>query len=161
MTGIELRPEWADLWPHTLASPALDGRLTLRLGDLRDARGPVDLVVSNPPFFPRGTGPVAAEGWRAAARTESAATLADVVAVALAAAPDGRVVLVVPVERAAEVRRHASAAGAGVVVDARIGARRAVLALRFGALDVDPVSLLEADPRVVGWYARAQGATAG
>ena len=161
VTGVEVREEWAALWPLTLASPALGGRLTLRRADLRDARGPVDVVVSNPPFFPRGTGPVAEQAWRAAARTESSATLADVVAVALAAAPAGLVVLVVPVERAPEVRRCAGEAGAGVAVDARVGARRAVVALRFGAADADPEVLTESDPRVVGWYARARGTAGG
>ncbi len=78
--GVDVRPEWAELWPRTLAGSAPRGRVELRLADVLDVVAEVDLVVSNPPYFPAGSGPSAPDPWKAAARTEAGATVADFVA---------------------------------------------------------------------------------
>ena len=62
-------------------------RVTLRTGDLREnaalpAAGSMDYVVSNPPYFPAGSGASAAGEARQAAREEVGCTLADVCAAA-------------------------------------------------------------------------------
>lgn len=62
-------------------------RVTLRVGDLRDpsalpAAGSMDYAVSNPPYFPVGSGASAADGARQTAREEVGCTLADVCAAA-------------------------------------------------------------------------------
>ena len=62
-------------------------RVTLRTGDLREnaalpAAGSMDYALSNPPYFPAGSGASAAGEARQAAREEVGCTLADVCAAA-------------------------------------------------------------------------------
>ena len=61
--------------------------MTLRTGDLREnaalpAAGSMDYALSNPPYFPAGSGASAAGEARQAAREEVGCTLADVCAAA-------------------------------------------------------------------------------
>jgi tRNA1Val (adenine37-N6)-methyltransferase len=126
--GVELRAEWEPLWRETLArSDPLP--VELRRGDIRgDLGGPYDLVVANPPFFASDRGPVAPDPWKAAARTESTATLAEFVRAGLAVlAEGGRMALVAPREREDEVVRVAG--GCRLV---RVGARRTLFCLGSG-----------------------------
>lgn len=156
--GIELRPEWAPLWEKTLEQSHFAGELQLIQGDLRSARGPVDLVVSNPPFFARNTGPIALDPWRAAARTESTATLDDVVAVASSVlAPSGLLCLVVPAERAAQVLASADRHALGAVVQVRVGGRRWIAALRADSSHAPLAVCSERSARTERWYALARG----
>lgn len=158
VVGIDLRPEWRPLWAITLAESSFAGALSLNVGDLRDARGPVDLLVSNPPFFAADSGPVAPDPWKAAARTESTATLAEVVAVAARVlGPQGIACLVVPVDRASEVRRAAAQAGLGVQRQVQVGARRWLVALRHGNVDRALERVEDRGERVEAWYRRARG----
>lgn len=116
-TGVDVRPEWAEAWSITLATAPPNLRLVR--ADVRDVNGCYDLVVSNPPFFPAGSGPVVADPFHRAARTEDAARLGDFVAAALRCiGPRGAFAFVLPREREDEVR--------GEVVW-RIGARRSVV----------------------------------
>ncbi|MFT7522051.1 MAG: tRNA1Val (adenine37-N6)-methyltransferase, partial [Kiritimatiellia bacterium] len=79
--GVDVRAEWRPLWRKSLEESAVPGSLELRLQDVRDLHGvEFPMVVSNPPFFPRNTGPVSPDPWKAAARTEGTATLAEFVA---------------------------------------------------------------------------------
>lgn len=77
--GIEIQPEQARLCRENLRENALaDGGIIE--GDLRDFRehfaaGAYDLVVSNPPYFPIGSGRSAPDEGRAAARDERMCTL--------------------------------------------------------------------------------------
>lgn len=125
--GLELRPEWTALWAVTLARSQTPAEVKLALGDVReplDAR--FDLVVSNPPFFPAGTGPVAPDPWKRAARTESTARLADFLRSAEQALTErGRICVIVPREREGEVLRH----GLPVSRWLRVGRRRSLLCL--------------------------------
>lgn len=102
VTGIDLRPEWVPYWAETVARSRF--RADLRVLDVSEVAGRFDLVVSNPPFFPADTGPVAPDPWKAAARTESGATLPDFVDAALRVlGPGGRACFVVPRARQDEV----------------------------------------------------------
>lgn len=77
VTGVELQPEAARLAQENAARSGL--RCTVLEGDLREIRsllpaGSMDGVISNPPYFPVGSGP---GGPRAAARSEQTCTLAQ------------------------------------------------------------------------------------
>lgn len=83
MTGLELLPEAAALARDNMAANGLGGRAEILQGDLREHRslfrpGQFDLVVSNPPFYPLGSGALSPDEGRAAARGEVTATLDDV-----------------------------------------------------------------------------------
>ena len=154
VVGIDVRPEWAPLWQETLAGCRLPVSVELRQADVSepiDAR--FDLVVSNPPYFPAGTGPVAPDPWRRAARTESTATLGTFVARGLAACePGGRFCVVIPREREDDVL---VARGAHRVEHrVRVGRRRTLLCLGPG--ETGPiVEVDEGSARVRGWLALA------
>lgn len=79
VTGIELMPEAAALAAQNAAHNQLP--FTVMEGDLRNIReflpaGSMDGVISNPPYFPVGSG-FAAKGPLAAARSEETCTLAQ------------------------------------------------------------------------------------
>ena len=81
LEGIELRPEAAELCRENLAANGFDAS-GIRTGDLREYRslwpaGSWDLVVSNPPYFPVGSGYSSPDPARAGAREENACTLED------------------------------------------------------------------------------------
>lgn len=153
--GVELRPEWQAYWAVTLAQSSGLGPVTLTQGEVSSLKlgATADLVVSNPPFFPHGSGPVSPNAWKAAARTESRASLADFVSCAMRSThKEGRVCFVVPRERASEVghaRAHVSRR-----VD--VGQRRTLIELRHGsAADASAEQVQEDSPRVAQWYALA------
>jgi tRNA1(Val) A37 N6-methylase TrmN6 len=155
--GVDLRPEWRACWEQSLAESAPGARVRFVCADVRDWRGErVDLVVSNPPFFPRSTGPVAAEAWKAAARTESTATLHHFVATALdVLTEDGRACLVVPVERGGETTAAAEGLGGRATRRVQVGLRRALLELTRGPGPAAPWVLLpESHERVREWYTK-------
>lgn len=156
--GVDVRPEWGPLWERTLAASQTPGELHLIRADVaHEAWSDMDLVTSNPPFFPARTGPVAEDPWRAAARTESTATLERFVAAGLGAlARCGSFCLVIPVERAHEVRAAAQAHGAGVRRAVRVGRRRWLADLRLGQKSVKDALIDEAHPRAARWYALAR-----
>ncbi|MCD7830545.1 MAG: methyltransferase [Clostridiales bacterium] len=101
LDGIDIDPAAAALARRNLAENGLAGEILT--ADLREpgwcSRGHYDLIVSNPPYFPLGTGELATRR-SAAARSELCCTLADL---CRAAAPrlktGGRFTLVCRVER--------------------------------------------------------------
>lgn len=101
LDGIECDPVAAALARENLARNALSGQIVL--GDLRERdwlrAGHYDLILSNPPYFPLGTGQTATRR-RASARSELTCTLEQICA---AAAPrlktGGRFALVYRAER--------------------------------------------------------------
>lgn len=78
LDGVEQNPEAAALARRNLAENGLKG--TIAAGDLRArqlfSEGHYDLIVSNPPYFPTGTGPAATRRC-AAARGELDCTLEE------------------------------------------------------------------------------------
>lgn len=118
VVALELQAGLAALARHNAAANGLGDRFHTLRADLRRtplAAGSVDLVVSNPPYQPVGAaGRTALPGdpERALARHEvacSPAALAGEAARCLA--PGGRLVVVYPARRLAEVRRAMTAAG--------------------------------------------------
>jgi tRNA1(Val) A37 N6-methylase TrmN6 len=148
--AIDVRPEWEPLWSRSVAESALAGSVRFALSDVRDWTGRgYDVAVSNPPFFAPAAGPASPDPWKAAARTESTATLSDFVRVGLAAAP--RLCVVLPIEREEEALALAPARRR-----VRVGARRVLLELAEGAITPSATELGEDDAQVRGWYSLAR-----
>lgn len=117
MTGLEIVPEAAELARRNMAKNALDGRARIICGDIRRHRelfraGEFDFVVSNPPYFPLGSGALSPDRQRAAARGETDCTLEDVCAAsAFLCRSGGSVFLVHKPERLSELFCRMSACG--------------------------------------------------
>ncbi len=142
--GVDLRAEWAPYWRYTLLETTVAGRLRLSHADIQGVTGKFDLAISNPPFFPAGSGPIASDPWRAAARTESSASLADFIRVGLRVAD--RLCLVIPASRVEEAVRSAEPSRR-----VQVGSQRTLL--EFGGRAEPDAQVAESDPRVLGWYA--------
>ena len=83
MSGLEIVPEAAALARINMAENGLDTRSVIIDGDIREHRslfksGSFELVVSNPPYFPVGSGMQSPDEGRANARGESLCTLEDI-----------------------------------------------------------------------------------
>ena len=83
MTGLELIPEAAELARENMDRNGFSSRSAMLCGDIRAHRelfrtGEFDLVVSNPPYFPLGSGSVSPDAGRAGARGEVSCTLEDI-----------------------------------------------------------------------------------
>ncbi len=82
MTGLELLPEAAAAARENAARNGLSARMTVREGDIRQTRalfrtGSFSLAVSNPPYFPAGSGGLPPDPKRAAARSEESCSLEE------------------------------------------------------------------------------------
>lgn len=82
LTGVELQPEAAEAARKNAQSNALSGRFTVVEGDLRQHRsllpaGCFDAVVSNPPYYPVGSGAPNDSFCLTLARTELCCTPED------------------------------------------------------------------------------------
>lgn len=117
MTGLELLPEAAALAGENLERNGLRERGSMLAGDIREIRrslpaGSFDLAVSNPPYFPLGSGELSPDPARAAARGETSCTLEELCAAAAwLLRSGGRFCLVYRPERLAELFCRMSAAG--------------------------------------------------
>lgn len=85
--NIEINKAAAALARCTFEENGWADRAHLRVGDLRNtavlpAAGSIDYVLSNPPYFPQGSGASTQNNARRIAREESACTLADICAAA-------------------------------------------------------------------------------
>lgn len=83
VTGVELQRAAAALSERSAAENGLDGQMKTLCADLRCIRrllpaGGFDLCVSNPPYFPPGSGLTPPDAARQTARGEEACTLADI-----------------------------------------------------------------------------------
>lgn len=109
MTGLELQPELAELARCNVVDNGLAGQVRILDGDVRNCCSlfppqSVDLVVSNPPYRPPGSGRVAPDRQRAAARHEQAGGLREfVAAAAYLLGSGGRFCLIHLAERLAEL----------------------------------------------------------
>jgi tRNA1(Val) A37 N6-methylase TrmN6 len=106
-TGIELDPALVELSRRGAAASALTGRVQFVCADLRTlpvARPGYDLVLANPPYHARGSGPASPRPARARAHHELACTLGEVAgAAARIAAPRGRFAAIYPAARLSEL----------------------------------------------------------
>ncbi|MGI5976825.1 MAG: tRNA1(Val) (adenine(37)-N6)-methyltransferase [Candidatus Limivicinus sp.] len=83
MTGLEIQPEAAELAGLNMEKNGLSDRAEIITGDIREHRrlfhsGYFDLVVSNPPYFPLGSGLLSPDSDRASARAETNCSLTDI-----------------------------------------------------------------------------------
>ena len=83
VTGLEVQPQSAELACRAAAENQLGDRFTCRQGDLRQVSaifpaGSFDLVVCNPPYYPKGSGKAASGSAIQTARGEYSCTLEDV-----------------------------------------------------------------------------------
>lgn len=117
MTGLEIVPEAAELARANMEKNSLSTRAEIICGDIRRHRelfrsGEFDLVVSNPPYFPLGSGRLSPDKERAAARGETDCTLSDIcAAAAFLCRTGGRVCFVHKPERLSELFCAMSARG--------------------------------------------------
>ena len=117
MTGLEIVPEAAELARANMEKNSLSTRAEIICGDIRRHRelfrsGEFDLVVSNPPYFPLGSGRLSPDKERAAARGETDCTLSDIcAAAAFLCRTGGRVCFVHKPERLSELFCAMSASG--------------------------------------------------
>ena len=109
MTGLELQPDAAELACRAVEMNRLSERSEICCGDLREYRtlfpgGCFDFAVSNPPYYPSGTGALSPDPARAGARSELSCTLADVCdAAAFLCRTGGNFFLVHKPERLSEI----------------------------------------------------------
>ena len=87
LVGLELQPAQVARAQKSVALNALQGRVEIVQGDVRQVRqllpaGQADLVVANPPYRQPGSGRIAPDDERAAARHELAGGLTDFIAAA-------------------------------------------------------------------------------
>jgi tRNA1Val (adenine37-N6)-methyltransferase len=100
--GVEIQPRLAELADRGAARNGFSGRFQVRLGDVRalEERGTFDLVATNPPYRPLGTGVLPPDPERSIANHEVALTLAAWLDAATALlAPGGRLAVVFPADR--------------------------------------------------------------
>ncbi len=117
VTLVELQPTLAARATRAAALNRLTPRATVICDDIRAfaALAPnaarFDLVVANPPYFPRGTGRLSAADEKAIARHEVALSLDElVIAAARLVTPDGAFCVVYPAPREADLRAALAAA---------------------------------------------------
>ena len=84
ITGIEFQPQMAEMAVRTMKLNGLSDRISILRADVKDVRewgknmkGRFDMVVANPPYFPRGSAIVNPLDAKAAARHETTADLED------------------------------------------------------------------------------------
>ena len=117
MTGLEIVPEAAALARENMEKNGFSARAEIVCGDIRRHRelfrsGEFDLVVSNPPYFPLGSGRLSPDKERAAARGETDCTLSAIcAAAAFLCRTGGRVCFVHKPERLSELFCAMSARG--------------------------------------------------
>ncbi len=109
LESVELNEAAAALARRTFTENGLVDRVCVRIGDLRDPAvlppaESIDYVISNPPYFPAGSGARAKNAERQTARGEESCTLADICAAASRVLRwGGRFALVHRAERLADV----------------------------------------------------------
>ena len=117
ITGVELQPNAATLALKNVSLNGLEDRINIIEGDLRLYKdflkaGDYDLVLSNPPYFPTGSGKPSNNAFHATARDERTCTLNDLCAAAAYLTRwGGRFALVHRPERLADVICTLSANG--------------------------------------------------
>jgi tRNA1(Val) A37 N6-methylase TrmN6 len=116
--GVEIQPRLAELAGRGRSDNGLEGRFTVTAVDVRRPAvveaGAFDLVATNPPFRPIGTGVLPPDTEKALAHHEVTLTLGDWLDVAAAALRStGRIATIFPFDRREELRGGLAARGFG------------------------------------------------
>lgn len=149
--GIDIQPEWISLAQRSAADSGLSLRFSVQ--DIRArAEAPVELALSNPPYWPVGEGPLPEDPLKAAARHELNGDLGAIIDGMARAAE--RVALVLPARREAEAVARLAGAGRPLTRRVRVEQSRVLLEGRAGgALVHDEQITVFADGR---WTPRAR-----
>jgi tRNA1(Val) A37 N6-methylase TrmN6 len=134
--ALEIQPRLARLTGQAVEANQFGQRLTVVAEDARKSRAipraAFDLVATNPPFRPLGTGNLPPHSERSLAHHEVTLALADWLDLARAALrPEGRLCAVFPTDRQDEVQAGLQARGMAVARLRMIQARAEDAALRF------------------------------
>jgi len=118
--GVEIQPRLADLAEQGRIANGFADRLRIAAGDVRDAGAVAeqafDLVATNPPFRPVGTGVLPPLSEKALAYHEVTLSLAEWLEVAARALrPSGRLATIFPFDRWDELRAGLALRGLSVV----------------------------------------------
>ena len=103
--GVEVQEDLAGLAKLNVKENGMENRITIHCRDLKTLKpdmvsGPVDVIVSNPPYRKANSGRINPNQQRAVARHEIKATLQDVVETAhRMLQPSGRLITIYPAER--------------------------------------------------------------
>ncbi len=117
ITGIEVQPELAELAAQNAEANGLKDRINIICADMRSlsiqaVSGPVDIVISNPPYRKDRSGRINSHPQRAVARHEILATLQDVAeAAARLLGIGGRFAIIYPAERITDLLTNLRSAG--------------------------------------------------
>jgi tRNA1Val (adenine37-N6)-methyltransferase len=115
--GVEVQTELADIATHNIAENGMEDRIIIHCKDLKRLKqdmtsGPVDLVVTNPPYRKLESGRLNPDQQRAVAKHEIKATLFDVVETARRMLrTSGRFVIIYPAERMPDIIIQMRSAG--------------------------------------------------
>jgi tRNA1Val (adenine37-N6)-methyltransferase len=115
--GVEVQTALADIATLNIAENHMDDRITIYCRDLKRLKpdmtfGPVDLVVTNPPYRKVKSGRLNPDQQRAVAKHELKATLFDVVETARRMLrPSGRLVIIYAAERMVDIIIEMRSAG--------------------------------------------------
>ena len=119
ITGVEIQPSLAAMAGKNVEKNGLTARVSILLKDIgeivpADLGGLVDLVVTNPPYIHKGCGRINPNSQKAIARHELMLTLDDLLAAAARIlTPQGRFMIIFPMERLNEVILEAKRHGLG------------------------------------------------
>ena len=114
--GVEVQEDLAKVAKLNVKENGMEDRITIHCGDMKALHhnmvsGPVDVVVSNPPYRKAGSGRINPNLQRAMARHEIRATLGDVVDTARKMLQSsGRFVVIYSAERMVELISHMQSA---------------------------------------------------
>jgi len=115
--GIEVQKELANIANLNIAENGMESQITILCRDMKtlkheDTSGPVDLVISNPPFRKSKSGRINPNQQRAIARHEIKTTLYDVIETARRMLKtSGRFVMVYPAARMTDILTQMRASG--------------------------------------------------
>jgi tRNA1Val (adenine37-N6)-methyltransferase len=107
--GVEVQPVLAEMADFNVKDNRMEDRIRILCRDMKSLKpevisGPVDLIVSNPPYRKSDSGRINPDRQRAVARHEIRATLSDVIQAARRMLrPAGRFVTIYTAERTAEL----------------------------------------------------------
>lgn len=127
ITGVEVDEETAKCALENIERNGLGGRVKVINKDYRDLpeifeAGSFDIVVSNPPYIKAGHGRVSDDDKRATARYEKSGNLKELIKMSkLLLRNDGRLFLIFPSLRKAELLDELRAAGFSVVREEPVG----------------------------------------
>jgi tRNA1Val (adenine37-N6)-methyltransferase len=117
IVGVEIQPDLARLACRNVEINGFQKRITIIQDDMRSLSikamsGPVDLVISNPPYRKGRSGRINPHSQRAAARHEILVTLPDVTAAMFRLLDiSGRFAVIYPADRITDLLTHLRSAG--------------------------------------------------